>query len=76
MNAREAKSFNQVFHSARHYDFGSLAGESSSCTNDTPQGGHIEMIHVRVGEENHVDGRERLHHDARTALPAKENQAL
>ena len=34
------------------------------------------MIHVRVGEENHVDGRERIYHDARAALPAKKNQTF
>jgi hypothetical protein len=72
----EAEALDQVFDAAGDDDFRGVAGLPTRGTNDLAEGCHVEVIHVRVREEDEIDGRELCDQDAGAALATKQNQAF
>jgi hypothetical protein len=74
MNLRKAEPLHQVLDAFRHNDFGCLSGQLASGANHASQGSHIQMIHVRVGQQNQIDGRQFLHAQPWFALSSEHDK--
>ena len=76
MYPRESKVFHEILHAARHDDFRSPAGQPSRKPDDSPERRQIEMIHMRMGEQDEIDRRQILQQHAGMTLTAQQNQSL
>src|ERR1700733_2119602 len=70
MDCGEAESFDQIFDAAWNDYLGRAPGKTTGGADDSPKGGEVEVIHVGVGEEDEVDGREPADRDSGVTLAA------
>ena len=74
-NVDFTRELDEILDAAGHYDLWGLASEPARCANNAPKGCHVEMVHVRVGEKDDVDGGQLLDEYAGSPLPAEYDQA-
>lgn len=70
----EAEFRNEIADAGWSDDLWSHAGDAAGVADDPAQRGEVEVIHVRVGEQDGIDGREVLDAQTRAALSAQEDE--
>lgn len=68
MNPRKAKIFDQIFNASWYDNFGSAAGQLSRRANYSSQGVYVEVIHVRVCQQDQIDWRQIFYFYSRLSL--------
>lgn len=68
----EAHPFDEVGYAVRDDDFWCRTAKAAGGADDSTQGGFVEVVHVGVGDEDEIDGREVADEDAGAALAAQD----
>jgi hypothetical protein len=76
MHLRKSQPGHQILDAFGNDYLGSLSRQAARRPDYAAEGGDIEVVHVRVGQENEIDRRELFDEEPRAPLSAQHDQAL